>query len=198
VLLLFPSERPRFEREYATGSYCSSAYFCSKLAAELPISFSNSFLSFIIAYWMVGLHGSFILHVLIAWFIGLCAASTALLIGCIAASAQQALQIAPAIFIPQLLFGGLFVPIDQIPVWIRWAQYLCSLKFGINLFLINEFGSGACDPAQQMICQKLLASTNIDESIWWGYGLTLFSLFLMFRLMGLIALTSKTRGFTLA
>ena len=52
----------------------------------------------------VGLHGPFILHVLIAWLIGLCAASTALLFGCIAASAQEAMQAAPAIFVPQVLF----------------------------------------------------------------------------------------------
>ena len=24
--------------------------------------------------------------------------------------------------------AGFFIPISQIPVWLRWAQYLCSLK----------------------------------------------------------------------
>ena len=52
----------------------------------------------------------------------------------------QAMQAAPAIFVPQFLFAGFFVKLSQIPVWIRWAQYLCSLKFGINLLMINEFG----------------------------------------------------------
>ncbi len=198
VLLLFPSERPRFVREYATGSYGSIAYFCSKLVTELPLNFSTSVLAFIITYWMVELHGSFILDVLIAWLIGLSAASTALLFGCIAASAQQAMQASPVIFVPQILFAGLFVQIEQIPVWIRWAQYLCSLKFGINLFLINEFGSSTCEPSEQKACQKLLASANVDESLWWVYGIILIALFLLFRLLGLVVLTYRARGFALA
>jgi ABC-type multidrug transport system permease subunit len=198
VLLLFPSERPRFVREYATGSYGATAYFCSKLVTELPLNFLTSLLAFLITYWMVGLHGSFILDVIITWLIGLCAASTALLFGCLASSAQQAMQASPVIFVPQILFAGLFVQVNQIPVWIRWAQYLCSLKFGINLYLTNEFGSSTCDPSQQKACEKLLASTDVDESIWWAYGLILIGIFLVFRLLGLIALTYKARGFALA
>ncbi len=195
---MFPSERPRFVREYATGSYSAFAYFCSKLTTELPLNFSTSVLAFLITYWMVGFHGSFILDVLIIWLIGLSAASTALLFGCIASSAQQAMQASPVIFVPQILFAGLFVQIEQIPVWIRWAQYLCSLKFGVNLFIINEFGSGACSPGQEKACEKLLASSNVDESIWWAYGLILIGLFLLFRLMGLIVLTYRAKGFALA
>ena len=198
VLLLFPSERPRFVREYATGTYGAAAYFCSKLVTELPLSLSTSLLAFIIGYWMVGLHGSFILHVLITWLIGLCAASTALLFGCVAANAQEAMQAAPAIFVPQILFAGLFVQIDQIPVWIRWAQYLCSLKFGMNLFLVNEFAGAACDPAQRKACDALLASTDADQGIWYAYVLILVGIFLLFRVLGLLVLTRKARGFALA
>ncbi len=198
VLLLFPSERPRFVREYATGSYGAAAYFCSKLVTELPLSFATSLLAFLIAYWMIGLHGAFILHVLVTWLIGLCAASTALLFGCLAANAQEAMQAAPAIFVPQILFAGLFVRIDQIPAWIRWAQYLCSLKFGINLFLVNEFGAAACDPARRAECAGLLDSTDADEAIWWAYALILIGIFLLFRLAGLLVLTRKARGFALA
>lgn len=50
------------------------------------------------------------------------------------------MQLSPAIFVPQLLFAGFFIRIQDIPVFLRWAQYLCSLKFAINLALIVEFG----------------------------------------------------------
>jgi ABC-type multidrug transport system permease subunit len=198
VLLLFPSERPRFVREYATGSYSATAYFWSKLVTELPLGFATAVLAFLITFWMVQLHGSFILDVLIAWLIGLCAASTALFFGCLAASAQQAMQAAPIIFVPQILFAGLFVKVDQIPVWLRWAQYLCSLKYGIDLFLINEFGSSTCDPSQRKACEKLLASSDVQESLWWAYGLIMIGIFLVFRLLGLFVLTRRARGFALA
>ena len=195
---MFPSERPRFVREYATGTYGAFAYFCSKLVTELPLSFSTSLLAFIIGYWMVGLHGSFILHVLITWLVGLCAASTGLLFGCVAANAQEAMQAAPAIFVPQILFAGLFIKIDQIPAWIRWAQYLCSLKFGMDLFLVNEFSGGACVSGQQAACAGLLASSDVDVDLWWAYVLVMVGIFLLFRLLGLLILTRKARGFALA
>lgn len=54
---------------------------------------------------------------------------------------QQSIHIRPpfqVLFVPQLLFAGFFVAIKEIPVWIRWAQYLCSLKYSINLVLIAE------------------------------------------------------------
>ena len=198
ILLLLPSERPRFVREYATGSYGATAYFFSKLCTELPLTFLTSLISFFIVYWMVGFHGSFILHVLITWLIGLCASSTALLVGCIAANANEALQVSPTIFIPQILFSGLFVQIDRIPTWIRWAQYLCSLKFTMNLYIINEFGSGICEPARKQMCEGLRDETDADENIWWAYMLILLGIFLIFRLAGLLVLTRKARGFALA
>jgi hypothetical protein len=89
-------------REYATGTYGASPYFFSKLVTELPLSLCTSFLSFLIVYWMVGLRGPFILHVLITWLVGLASASTALLFSCVASSAQEAVQAAPAIFMPQV------------------------------------------------------------------------------------------------
>ena len=195
ILLLLPSERPRFVREYATGSYGATAYFLSKLCTELPLTFLTSLISFFIVYWMVGFHGSFILHVLITWLIGLCASSTALLVGCIAANSNAALEVSPAIFIPQILFAGLFVQIDRIPAWFRWAQYLCALKYAINLYIINEFGSSTCDSHD---CEGLLSSINVDEGIWWAYMLIMFGISLLFRLAGLMVLTRKARGFALA
>lgn len=37
------------------------------------------------------------------------------------------------------LFAGFFVPVEDIPVWLRWAQYLCGLKYSLNLLTVVEF-----------------------------------------------------------
>ena len=197
ILLLFPSERPRFVREFATGTYGAGPYFWSKLFTEVPMTFITALLTFLIAYWLMGLRGSFILHVLTAWLISLTAASTALFFGCIVPNANAAMQVAPGIFVPQILFAGLFIKLDQMPVWIRWAQYLCSLKFGMNLFVLNEFDTH-CDPARVTDCDKFRDTIDADSSIWWAYILILLGIFLFFRLMGLAVLTRKARGFALA
>mmetsp|Transcript_73830 Transcript_73830/g.196541 ORF Transcript_73830/g.196541 Transcript_73830/m.196541 type:complete len:362 (+) Transcript_73830:1138-2223(+) len=200
VLLQFPAERPRFVREYATGSYTAFAYFSSKMVTELPLAFIDSLLSYIIVYWMIGLNGNFILLVIATWLLGIASASTALFFGCLAASAQEAVQAAPVIFVPQILFAGLFVKLTQIPVWIRWAQYLCSLKFGMNLLVAAEFqpGQGACTGARAAACEALASSIDMNRDIWWGYGLVLVAIFLCFRMLGLGVLVRKARGFALA
>ena len=33
----------------------------------------------------------------------------------------------------------------QIPEWLSWVQYLCGLKYGMNLFILNEFGKGTTE-----------------------------------------------------
>lgn len=57
------------------------------------------------------------------------AASTALLVGCLAANAEVANQAGPALFVPQLLFAGFYIPVSNIPAWFSWMQYICSLKY---------------------------------------------------------------------
>ena len=67
--------------------------------------------------------GSFIIHVLVFWISGLSAASTALLVGCLASNAEAAQQAAPPVFVLQLLFAGVFLPTESIPCGLRWIQY---------------------------------------------------------------------------
>ena len=71
--------------------------------------------------------------------LGLVASSLSLLIGSIAENVSTAIQMTPLLLVPQLLFSGFFVAISDIPEWLRWAQYLCSLKYAINLILVVEF-----------------------------------------------------------
>ena len=108
------------------------------------------------------------------------------------------MQAAPTTFVPQFLFAGIFLRIEQIPVWIRWAQYLCSLKFGMDLYLINEFGSSSCDSSRAQDCTHILDVNDADERIWWAYMLILLGIFFLIRILGLVVLTRKARGFALA
>jgi len=139
VLLTFPSERPVFLREYAANQYGAVAYFVAKTLVELPVIFIASLLQFLVAYWIMGLHGNFILLVLVAWLLALSSSGLALLVGCGVASVEKAMQLAPLVLIPQLLFSGLFVPVGSIPASLRWVQYVVPLKYAVNLFGTIEF-----------------------------------------------------------
>merc|ERR1712187_851345 len=62
------------------------------------------------------------------------------MVGCMVKDVKTAPELGPLLFVPQILFAGFFIKTEQVPVFLRWAQYLCSLKYGMNLYLINEFG----------------------------------------------------------
>eukprot|EP00971_Amphidinium_carterae_P339977 6478083-Amphidinium_carterae.1 len=86
----------------------------------------------------MGWHGNFFVHVLAFSSLGLATSSFGLLMGCAVTDIKTAMEMAPAVLVPQILFCGFFIRIDQIPSFLRWLQYVCSLKWGINVIFINE------------------------------------------------------------
>jgi len=202
MILLFPYERPIFLREYATGTYGALPYFFSKVMVELPLTFLVCCETFAIAYPLIGLHGNWILLVLCAWVLSLVASSTALLVGCILTQVKQAMEAAPAIFVPQIIFSGFFIRIEQIPVWLRWAQYTCFLKFALNLVMIVEFtqcSTTAKNPVTQRTwqqeCDLLLKQSEIKKDMWWVYLLVLLAMLLTYRTLAMLGLKAKAKNF---
>lgn len=119
VMLMFPFERPMFMREYSTGTYSAITYFLSKVVIELPLTFTQSLLQWILLYWMMDLNGSFIFFVLESWILGLASSSVALGLGAAVSNVKDVTELAPLLFVPQLLFAGFFIRTSQIPVFLR-------------------------------------------------------------------------------
>ena len=58
----------------------------------------------------------------------------------------------------------------QIPEWLSWVQYLCGLKYGMNLFVLNEFGASTREDwglTAQAAAKSLVDNNDIDPSRWW-------------------------------
>eukprot|EP00933_Yihiella_yeosuensis_P004369 TRINITY_DN108733_c0_g1_i1.p1 TRINITY_DN108733_c0_g1~~TRINITY_DN108733_c0_g1_i1.p1 ORF type:complete len:672 (-),score=104.87 TRINITY_DN108733_c0_g1_i1:466-2481(-) len=207
ILLQFPAERPVFLREYAAGQYGVVPYFISKTLVELPVVFASSFVMFAICYPLMGLHGEFLLLVLVAWTLGIASSSLGLLVGCGVASGQKALQLAPLTLIPQMLFSGLFLPVESIPLSLRWVRFLCPLKYAINLMALVEFKyvKDSIDECQSRypstVCKiqhpgDYLRNTLIEkQSILWDkwefYMAMLVGLLVAFRIISTILLWRK-------
>lgn len=168
TLLSFPEERPVFLREYSTNHYGTVSYFISRLAMEALITFlqilvlvsalkpsiyahsltwnSNTKYSLcqlwqlLISFFLVGLQSSFFHFLAIEYGLAMSSTAVAVLLGCAVEDPKMATEFLPLLFVPQLLFAGFFVRTELIPVWLRWAQYLCSLTYGVRLALLSEFG----------------------------------------------------------
>ena len=109
-LTSFPEERPVFLREYSTNHYSVISYFASRLTIELVINGLQVTISTLITYFMVG----FKLDYWIMWtavYLLACASSAlGVMVGSATESASTAIEFLPAVFMPQILFSGFFVP----------------------------------------------------------------------------------------
>ena len=173
------------------------AYFTSKLVIELPLTFCQTVVQYVIVYFLVNLQGSWINLVLSSWGLGVASASIAMLLGCLVSDAKQVTELSPLLFIPQLLFAGFYIRLSQIPVFLRWAQYLCSLKYAMNLILYIEFNPSNenCEGDANRNCAAVIASNDIVTGQWWVYMLILIALFVGFRTLGAVVLAKKAKSF---
>lgn len=94
----------------------------------------------LISFFMVSLQSSFFHFLAIEYGLAMSSTAVAVLLGCAVEDPKMATEFLPLLFVPQLLFAGFFVRTELIPVWLRWAQYLCSLTYGVRLALLAEFG----------------------------------------------------------
>jgi len=205
LLIRFPLERGIFLREYATNAYGAVAYFISKMMVEMPKGILNALIVYLVAYFMMALNGNFFFYIITFWASGMAAASTALLVGCLAANAEVANQAGPALFVPQLLFAGFYIPVSNIPAWFSWMQYICSLKYAMNLFILIEFGSAttkdwgpnsqATRAQLQARAAEIVSSNDIYPNDWWVYVLVLIAITSGFRFLALFTLARRAASF---
>jgi ABC-type multidrug transport system permease subunit len=134
--------------------------------------------------------------VLATWGLAAAASSVAVLLGCVVNDVKTASELAPLIFIPQLLFAGFYIRTSLIPVFLRWAQYLCSLKYGINLVMITQISpsTAGCQCAPDA-CENVLKENNVNPDAWWVYALILLCLFLIFRIIAAVVLVQRAVRF---
>ena len=159
-------------------------------------------LQLLIAYFMVDLQTGFFKFFIIEYGLAMSSTAVAVLLGCAVEDPKMATEFLPLLFVPQLLFAGFFVRTDLIPPWLQWAQYLCSLTYGVRLALLAEFGDCAYNQDSEYwvappynLCYNLLSvnQVNADEKpLYWGI---LWGLFVAFRLSGLALLRKKATKF---
>lgn len=197
VMIMFPFERPMFMREYSTGTYYSWTYFITKTFLDAPLTLMQTLCSYGLIYPMVELQGNFWYIVLAAWGLGCASASCGMALGCAVSDVKDVTEMAPLLFVPQLLFAGFFIQTSEIPVFLRWAQYLCGIKYALNIILSTEFhaDNDSCSGDAAQNCSNMLDANEIEQDLMWFYVLMLVVLFAAFRLLAAIILVQKSRRF---
>ena len=154
----------------------------------------TTIIQFSIVYNMCSFSGNFIYIVLSSFALASASCSVAIVLGSLVDDIKSASELQPLLFTPQLLFAGFFIRTEFIPEFLRWSQYLCSLKYAISLILITEFDAKNKNCQGELAakaCESMLVRNGIYPKQWWLYALVLFGLFIGFRVMAAIILVKR-------
>lgn len=184
TILAFPLERPVFLREHSGGTYGVLPYYMSKMVVEVPLVFVQSLLTLTLCYVTMALNGQFWYLLLTMVLLSVCSVSVALAIGCMVRLPRETGVVGPLVFVPQMLFSGVFIPVKSIPGSLRWMQYFCFLQYAIKVLGAVEFHNV---PDKKV----LLEAQDIDEEAVPMYIGLLVSLVFIFSLSGILLLRQK-------
>jgi len=190
-------DREQFFDEYNHGCYEVRSFLMAKLVVELVQGLVQAAIASLASRYILGLTGFLPVpaYLLTIAILGLVFASTSL---CFAErTRRQKLGglLALVVFLPQLLFTGVFFHVSQIPDWLRWIQYVCPLKHAVNVLAYWEF---VHVNKETKMANDVEANLDMPED-WWVSALilVLFVVLLQFlagRIMWIHALRVSNAG----
>ncbi|KAJ3336599.1 hypothetical protein HDU91_001727, partial [Kappamyces sp. JEL0680] len=190
----FPPVKRLIKRERAAGSYRSTSAFMAKVISTLPSLFLSTGTLLIPIYFTVGLKltvNNFFMYLLLCWVHCLAANNMGLLIGAAVPNVTVGQIVTPMIMIVMMLFGGLLLNLDSIPVFIRWLQYLSLIAYTYKGLAQNEFNSGLvfnCLKGEQCFStgEKVVEGFSLGDPSMWNSLFINMGLGAGFLLWGLI------------
>ena len=151
-----------------------------------------------ILYTMCDFQGSFWVIVFASFLLSSASCSVALVLGALVDDVKTASEVQPLVFTPQRLFAGFFIRTQFIPPFLRWIQYLCSLKYAVSLILIAEFfptNSNCQGEAQSVACDRVLRRNGLAVDDAPFHVAVLLALFLLFRIVAGLVLVRRANRF---
>ncbi|ETO27167.1 ATP-binding cassette superfamily [Reticulomyxa filosa] len=142
VVNTFTVEKAIVMRERQAKSYHVVSYYLTKFLTAVPIDAIYPIIFSCIMYWIVNLNPhaeQFILFIVITVLTSFTAMALGFLVASFAPNVDAANAMAPPFMILMILFGGFYINIKNIPVWLGWLQNLSSIRWAYMAFCINEF-----------------------------------------------------------
>ncbi|XP_061439049.1 broad substrate specificity ATP-binding cassette transporter ABCG2-like isoform X2 [Rhineura floridana] len=140
---LFITEKRIFIHEYISGYYRVSAYFFSKIIADMvPMRTLPGIILTSLNYFTIGFKptvAAFFIMMITVILVAYTASSMALAV----ATGQDVTSVANLLinicFVFMIVFSGLLVNLTTISPWLLWLKYFSIPRYGLNALQINEF-----------------------------------------------------------
>lgn len=168
---LFVSERALFIHENSSGFYRTSAYFLSKVFADLiPNRILPVFIFSAIPYFMMGLKPeveAFFLYCVTLSMISLSAVSLAFLVSASVGSFAMANILIALPYVFMMVFGGFLVNLNSMLSGLSWLKWASIFRYGYNALAINELKDQVFTDNQTRVTGDMyLDHQEIDRSTW--------------------------------
>uniref|UniRef100_W5L6Q9 ATP-binding cassette, sub-family G (WHITE), member 2c n=1 Tax=Astyanax mexicanus TaxID=7994 RepID=W5L6Q9_ASTMX len=197
---LFISERVLFIHETSSGYYRTSAYFLSKVFADLlPNRILPVFVFSAIPYFMMALKPeveAFFLYCVTMSMISLSAVSLAFLVSASVGSFAMANILIALPFVFMMVFGGFLVNLNSMLSWMSWLKWISIFRYGFNALAINELkGQEFTSNYTRMTGEMYLDNQEIDYSTWgfWQNQVALMGIMCVCLLLAYVQLRRISR-----
>jgi ATP-binding cassette subfamily G (WHITE) protein 2 len=140
--LIFPLERPLYNRELDGGWYQPLPYFMALTWSDFPFQVLFIGSSCAMTYWMIPLQASadrFFIFVTIILLSSITIQSLTLLASTISRTAGVATIIAEMVIPVCLMFGGFWLPPKDLPLFLRFFGYVSPFYYAYHALMHNEF-----------------------------------------------------------
>uniref|UniRef100_A0A915DWP1 ABC-2 type transporter transmembrane domain-containing protein n=1 Tax=Ditylenchus dipsaci TaxID=166011 RepID=A0A915DWP1_9BILA len=206
---VFTDELPLLVRENHANIYRVDAYFLAKNIAELPQYVVLPVLySTIVFFATQVMQENWLVQFPVFTLICIVMANMALSIGyaaaCIFGSTSLAIQTLPLFAIPMMVYGGFFINLDYIPVYLKPFSYLSWYKYTMEAHMINMWTNvghiqDCGGPGQLPTCAengKLILKMNGFQTEYMYCFINIGILIIMsliYRLLAMLGLFVRTR-----
>ncbi|EQC24862.1 hypothetical protein SDRG_17246 [Saprolegnia diclina VS20] len=197
-----PLELPLMKREYNGGLYRSYVWYIAKNVSELLLQFFFPLIYLIPAYFMIGFGASnatlFFTFYLFMALLSSSATGLGYMVSCIAKTPEVAPILGILLILPLLIFGGLLINTNNVPVYLKWLEFISPMKYafrGMSRAFWNSIDTIPCDsaPCAATTGAQVLANLGHDKQSM-GYDVIfLIWINLFFRLIGIVALWISLR-----
>ncbi|OQS04666.1 ATP-binding Cassette (ABC) Superfamily, partial [Thraustotheca clavata] len=202
--LAVPLELPIMTREYSSGLYRIWVWYLAKNLSELGFQVFFPMVFLIPLYFMIGfgssnaeLFFSFYLYIVL---LTSSAVGLGYMVSCLSRSPDIAPILGILLILPFVLFGGLFLSINDIPNYFVWFAYISPLKYafrGLSRSFWKTIPNISCNKTKEVCVAttgiEVLNNLQLNEQTMAFDVAYLIWINLLFRLIGLMALRFKLR-----
>uniref|UniRef100_A0A0N5B7M9 ABC transporter domain-containing protein n=1 Tax=Strongyloides papillosus TaxID=174720 RepID=A0A0N5B7M9_STREA len=207
------SELPLAIREYKAGIYGLWPYYIGKSLSEVPQITLLGLIFSTALYWSTGLHReiySFIKFASVNTITINTSLAFAHMAACIFFVEEHTMLFLCALGYPLVLFAGFYMRSPLIPLYMKPFEYLSFYQYAHTSIVANQWSNighiEGCIPSNETILpnsiqrhcqystgQEILESNGLTNSSYWYKTLSFIGLFLVFKIIGGVALNIRGR-----